>query len=119
MLVDSSIEIGSESISIDMWPSGGKGQKLGPRHKGSARRLDWAKLCDRDAVASDDEALTADHGFDHLGIVVPELSLGNGLCHGASVALIATPRYALVNVTPTHPGQPIWFSGGAGPPYHD
>ena len=68
-------------FSIDPWPRGGEHQKLSRGHKGPERLVERTYFRHGHAIASDDEALASGDTLDHLGVVVPELSLRDGLCH--------------------------------------
>src|SRR5579875_1712149 len=92
-LIDDAIEVGPELGGGKVWPGGSEGQELGLGHEGAMRPPNWPELGHRYAVAGNEEGLSGGDLVDHPCVVVPELALGDGLGHRASVAPRATIRY--------------------------
>jgi hypothetical protein len=85
-LVDCTIEVSSELVSIDVWPGVRERCELGFRDEASTLCPNRTQLSYGHAVPRDDEGLPGGDGFDDPGIVVAQLALGDAPCHNRIVA---------------------------------
>ena len=69
-----------------MWPMEREGQEVALRHETSTWASDWPEFGHGNTVAGYDKSLSGHHGIDYVSVVVSQLPLGNGLCHGDIVA---------------------------------
>jgi hypothetical protein len=92
-LVDDAVEIILKLLEVDVRTIGRDCQDVTLRYETPTRASNWSELCNGNTVAGNDERLTGHHGIDDVSVIVSQLSLGNGLSHGNTVAICATSCY--------------------------
>src|SRR5579884_2001659 len=80
-LVEHAIEVPAESPAIEVSCRSSHRCYLRARDKGTAVPAQRGQLCDLLTVAGHYERLPGDHGVDHLGVAVAQLSLRDHLRH--------------------------------------
>lgn len=80
-LIDHAIEVGSEFAEVHVRSRSTESNEVRLRHEFPSWRRNRTELGYRDAIASHDEGFSRGYRVDDLGVVVPQLPLGDRLGH--------------------------------------